>query len=97
MLSLEQSEAPLLWLIERCLDNGELLPDELIETRLKDCSQNWISACLSAIKAAPEEFAREVLGAVLMAMRVERNKRDTKPQPEVETARRSTLTFFHPG
>ena len=74
LLSLEQSEALLLWLIERCLDYGELLPDELIEARLKDCSQNWISACLSAIKAAPEEFAREVLGAVSMAMRVERNK-----------------------
>ena len=97
LLSLEQSEAPLFWLIERCFDNGELLPNQLIETRLKDCSQDWLSACLSAIKAAPEEFASEVLGAVSMAVRVERNRRGTKPQPEVETERRSTLTFFHPG
>ena len=97
LLSLEQSDAPLLWLIERCCDNGELLPDEMIETRLKDCSQDWISACMSAINAAPEEFAGEVLGAVSMAVRVERIQRGTKPQPEVEPERRSTLTLFHPG
>ena len=38
--SLGQSDAPLLWLIERCFDCGEFLPVEMIETRLKDCSQD---------------------------------------------------------
>ena len=97
LLSLEQSEIPLLWLIERCCDSGELLPDQMIETRLKDCSQDWISACRSAIKAAPAEFATELLCAVSLAVRVERNKRMTTPTQESEPERRSTLTFFHPG
>ena len=95
LLSLEQSEAPLLWLIERCCDSGELLPDQMIETRLKDCSQDWISACGTAIKAAPEEFASELLSALSLAVRVDRNRCATAPEPEIE--RRSTLTFFHPG
>ena len=95
--SLGQSEAPLLWLIERCFDCGELLPVEMVETRLKDCSQDWISACMSAINAVPEEFAGEVLGAVSMAVRVDRIRRRSRPQPEGEPERRSTLTFFHPG
>ena len=95
LLSLEMSEAPLLFLIERCCDAGERLPNEMIETRLKDCSQDWISACLTAMNAAPEAFAEELLSAVALAVRVERNRRATAPEPEIET--RSTLTFFHPG
>lgn len=95
LLSLEASEVPLFWLIERCFDNGEMLPVEMIETRLKDCSQDWISACLAAIDATPEPFANEVLGAVSLAVRVERNGHRIKQ--EVETERRSTLTFFRPG
>ena len=97
LLEIQQSDAPLLWLIERCLDNGELLPIQMIETRLKDCSQDWISACMSAINAAPTAFASEVLGVVSFAVRVERNGRATKPQREAEPERRSTLTFFRPG
>ena len=97
LLSLEQSDAPLLWLIERCCDNGELLPEEMIETRLKDCSQDWISACLSAINAAPKEFAEELLCAMSLAVRVERNRRMTAPTQAPEPENRSTLTFFHPG
>lgn len=97
LISLEESDAPLLWLIERCCDNGKLLPDQMIETRLKDCSQDWISACMSAINAVPEEFASEVLGAVSMAVRVERIRNGPRRKPEVEPERRSTLTFFRPG
>ena len=74
---------------------GELLPGEMIETRLKDCSQDWISACQSAIAAAPEEFVDDLLSAISLAVRVERNRRANAPAPETE--RRSTLTFFHPG
>lgn len=96
LLSVQQSEAPLLWLIERCYDNRVLLPDQMIETRLKDCSQDWISACRSAINAAPAKFASDVLGALSLAVRVERNKRATKPRLDAGTERRSTLTFFHP-
>ena len=97
LLSLEMSEAPLLFLIERCCDAGERLPDEMIETRLKDCSQDWISACLSAMNAVPKEFAEELLCAVSLAVRVGRNRRMTAPRQEPEPERRSTLTFFHPG
>ena len=97
LLEIQQSDAPLLWLIERCFDNGELLPIQMIETRLKNCSQDWISACMSAINAAPTACASEVLGVVSFAVRVERNGRATKPQREAEPERRSTLTFFRPG
>lgn len=95
LLALQQSEAPLLFLIERCFDCGEELPDEIIETRLKDCPQDWISACRLAIAAAPSEFAGELLSAVTLAVLVERNGRKTVP--ESKPVRRSTLTFFHPG
>lgn len=95
--SLQQSDAPLLWLIERCCDYGELLPKQIIETRLKDCSQDWVGACMSALKAAPEEFVGEVIASVAMAVRVERNRRANAPKQEPEHEPRSTLTFFRPG
>lgn len=95
LLSTEQSEIPILFLIERCCDSGVLLPDEMIETRLQDCSQDWISACLSAINAAPQEFASELFSALSLAVRVERNGRI--PRQKIEEEQRSTLTFFRPG
>ena len=95
LVTLNASDVPLLFLIERCCDRGELLPDEMIETRLKDCSQGWISACQSAIATAPEGFVDELLSAVSLAVRVDRNRRAIAPEPETE--RRSTLTFFRHG
>ena len=68
-----------------------LLPDEMIETRLQD----WISACLSAINAAPKEFASELFSALSMAGRVERNGRGHRQK--IEEEHRSTLTFFRLG
>lgn len=94
---LDASDAPLYFLIERCCEGGDLLPDELIETRLKDCSQDWIRACRSAIASAPEGYACALLRALSMAVRIERNRRALAPKPEPETERRSTLTFFRPG
>ena len=62
--SLMQSRAPLFFLIERCCDDGEVLPDEMIETRLKDCPQTWVGACMAAINNAPNAIASELLGVV---------------------------------
>ena len=71
---------------------GELLPGEMIETRLKDCSQDWISACQSAIAAAPEEFVDDLLSAISLAVRVERNRRANAPMPETERRQRSLFS-----
>ena len=95
LLSIEDSEIPLLFLIERCCDNGVLLPDEMIETRLQDCSQDWISACLSAIKAAPQEFASELFSALSLAVRVERNGRI--PSQKIEGEQRAASSGMPRG
>ena len=91
--SLMQSHAPLFFLIERCCDDGEVLPDEMIETRLKDCPQAWVSACLAAINNAPNAIASELLGDVSWAVRIERARR--MADAESEQPKRSTLVVHH--
>ena len=91
--SLMQSHAPLFFLIERCCDDGEVLPYEMIETRLKDCPQTWVSACMAVINNAPNAIASELLGVVSWAVRIERARRLT--EAESEQPKRSTLVVHH--
>lgn len=95
LLTIQSSEAPLLFLIERCCDGGELLPTEMIETRLKDCPWQWTSACMRAIKFAPEAVACDLFRAFSRAVVIERARRPVGVRTEI--VRRSTLTFFRPG
>ncbi len=91
--SLMRSRAPLFFLIERCSDDGELLPDEMIETRLKDCPQAWVSACMVAINNAPNAIVGELIGVVSWAVRIERARRLIEAEPE--QPKRSTLVVHH--
>lgn len=91
--SLVQSRAPLSFLIERCCDDGEILPDEIIETRLKDCPQTWVSACMTAINNAPNAIASDLLRVVSWAVRIERARRLAETEPE--QPKRSTLVVHH--
>lgn len=91
--SLAQSRAPLFFLIERCCDDGEILPDEMIETRLKDCPQTWVSACTIAINSAPNAIASDLLRVVSWAVRIERARRLAEAEPEEKE--RSTLVVHH--
>ena len=91
--SLMQSRAPLFFLLGRCCDDGEVLPDEMIETRLKDCSQAWVGACMAVITNAPHAIASELLGVVSWAVRIERARRLAEAEPE--QPKRSTLVVHH--
>ena len=46
LLSLETGEISLAFLIERCCDNGWLLEQDLIATRLKEFPLHWQQACM---------------------------------------------------
>jgi hypothetical protein len=95
LYSLFRAEIPLLFLIERCCDDGELLPRDMIDTRLQHFPDDWRSACLSAIDDAPEWLGEEIIMVVAWAVRIERARRIA--EPPVEEVQRSTLTFFRPG
>ena len=90
---LEESDAPLYFLIERCCDNGGLLPEDMLATRLKDFPLPWISACRNAIDAAPEIVAEELIYVIAWAVRIGRANRYAEPQPVEES--RSTLVIHH--
>ncbi|MCA2997674.1 MAG: hypothetical protein ING75_03635 [Rhodocyclaceae bacterium] len=89
------SSIPLMFLIERCCGEDELLSQDMIDTRLKDFPAHWRSACLAAIGEAPEWLGDEILVVVAWAVRIERARR--LAEPRIEEPLRSTLTFFRPG
>jgi hypothetical protein len=95
LLSLEESDIPLSFLLERCCDVDGLLSTEVIETRLKDFPAHWQSACLTKIEDVPECAGYEIVAVVASAVRMDRARRSAEPR--VEEPPRSTLTFFRPG
>lgn len=98
LLSLEESDIPLAFLLERCCDLGGLLSTELIEARLKDFPAHWKSACLARIEDLPECVGVEIVAVIASAVRMGRARRKTEThQSQKEDRPRSTLTFFRPG
>lgn len=97
LLSLEESDIPLNFLLERCCDIDGLLSDELIEARLKDFPLHWQKECLSRIESVPECVGVELISVIASAFRMERARRQALPAKRNDEERRSTLTFFRPG
>ena len=69
------SDWPLLFLIERCCDDGELLPLQLRETRLQGFPLAAILACEDAIASAPCDYADELFFMISWAVRIDRARR----------------------
>ena len=98
LLSLEESDIPLSFLLERCCDVDGLLSTEVIEARLKDFPAHWQSACLTRIEDLPECVGVEIVAVVASAVRMGRARRKAETlQSQKEDRPRSTLTFFRPG
>jgi hypothetical protein len=98
LLSLEESDIPLAFLLERCCDLGGLLSTEVIEARLKDFPAHWQSACLARIEDVPECVGVEIVAVIASAVRMDRARRKAQEvQFQQEDRPRSTLTFFRPG
>lgn len=98
LVSLEESDIPLSFLLERCCDIDGLLSTEVVEARLKDFPAHWQSACLTRIEDVPECVGYEIVAVVASAVRMRRARRNAETlQPQNEDRPRSTLTFFRPG
>jgi hypothetical protein len=95
LYSLFRAEVPLLFLIERCCDDVELLPRDMLDTRLQHFPDHWRSACLSAIEEAPQWLGEEIVIVVAWAVRIERARRSAEARAEEPP--HPTLTFFQPG
>jgi hypothetical protein len=80
--SLDEANAPIYFLIERCCDDGGLLPEDMLATRLKDFPRPWIATCRNAIDAAPAIVAGELLYIIAWAVRIERARRYAEAKPE---------------
>jgi hypothetical protein len=73
--SIYSSDWPLLFLIERCCDDGELLPLQIRESRLKGFPLESLWACESAIASAPLAYERQLFFMISWAVRIERARR----------------------
>lgn len=93
LLTLDDSPFPVTFLIERCCDDGELLPEDIRETRLKDFPRHWVSACQTALNDAPEPFAEDLFFVIFWSVRIERARRLATATPARE--KRSTLEMHH--
>jgi hypothetical protein len=76
--SLWDSHWPLLFLVERCCDDGELLPLQLRESRLKDFPLDSVVACERAIAAVPYDYEEDLFRVISWAVRIERARRRAK-------------------
>jgi hypothetical protein len=72
------SDWPLQFLIERCCDDGELLPLELRETRLKVFPLAAVLACEDAIASAPCDYEDELFFIISWALRIDRARRNDR-------------------
>ncbi len=95
LISLEESDTPISFLLERCCDVDGLLSMEIIEARLKDFPVQWQRACLTRIEDVPECVGYEIVAVVASAVRMDRARR--RAEPCFEEPPRSSLTFFRPG
>src|SRR5687767_1555677 len=67
--SLVESYWPLLFLVEQCCHDGELLGRDLRASRLARFPHDAIAACEEAIAAVPEEHATELFFMIHWAVR----------------------------
>ena len=95
LLSLETAEISLAFLIERCCDNGWLLTQDLIATRLKEFPLHWQQACMKRIADVPEFAGEALISVVAKAVLIVRARQ--QETPIVFEEKRRTLTFFRPG
>jgi len=66
---------PLLFLIERCCHEGELLPLELRESRLSTFPLDARIECERAIHRAPRDYAEALFRMIALAVGIERARR----------------------
>ena len=74
-----ESRWPLLFLIEQCCHDGELLDRDLRATRLSRFPHDAIGACEEAIAAAPPEYEDKLFFMIHWAVRIERARRRGRP------------------
>lgn len=73
--SVEGNVWPILFLIEQCCHDGELMDLGFRETRLAKFPLDAAIACERAIASVPEEIAEDVFFVVYWAVRIERARR----------------------
>lgn len=76
---LYRSDWPLLFLIEQCCHDGELLDLALRETRMRAFPIEAAVACEHAIARVPLDYADELFFMVYWAVRIERARRRGRP------------------
>lgn len=79
LASLEGNYWPILFLIERCCHDGELLDIDIRETRMAKFPLEAAVACERAIASVPEEIADDLFFLVYWAVRIERARRRGRP------------------
>ena len=79
--SLDDSLLPILFLIERCCHDGELLGRDLRETRLARFPLDTAIACERAIASVPLEIAESTFFLIYWAVRIERARRKGSSGP----------------
>lgn len=80
LVRLTDSNAPLLFLVEQCCHDGELLDRQLRATRLAKFPLPWIAACEEAIASVSPDYADELFFLVYWSVRIERARRRGTPE-----------------
>jgi hypothetical protein len=73
------SDWPLMFLVEQCCHDGELLDLSLRETRMRRFPIEAAMECEEAIANVPREYAKELFFLVHWAVRIERARRRGHP------------------
>jgi hypothetical protein len=75
LAKLHNPDVPVLFLIERCCHEGELLHVDMRETRLQEFPKRWRTACRAAIQEVVEYGGVELISVIAWAVRIERARR----------------------